>query len=50
LITNRGAEVLRHEDFKELYHLRWGIETKYQMMKQRLELENFSGRLVDNIK
>jgi len=27
---------------------RWGIETKYQELK--LELENFSGRLVDTVK
>jgi transposase InsO family protein len=32
------------------YHKRWGIETKYQQVKQRLELENFSRRLVDNIR
>jgi hypothetical protein len=50
LITNIGAEVLGHEEFKGLYHRRWGIETKYRQVKQRLELENFSGRLVDNIK
>jgi ribosome-associated toxin RatA of RatAB toxin-antitoxin module len=50
LITNIGAEVLEYGVFKELYHQRWGIETKYQQVKQRLELENFSGRLVDNIK
>jgi hypothetical protein len=50
LITNIGNEVLEYEAFKELYHQRWGIETKYQQVKQRLELENFSGRLVDNVK
>jgi hypothetical protein len=31
LITNIGAEVLGYEEFKELYHRRWGIETKYQV-------------------
>jgi hypothetical protein len=50
LITNLGAEKLEYEAFAELYHMRWGIETKYQTVKQKLELENFSGRLVDNIK
>jgi hypothetical protein len=50
LITNIGAEVLEYGVFKELYYRRWGIETKYRQVKQRLELENFSGRLVDNIK
>jgi IS4 transposase len=30
-------------DFKELYYLRWGIETFYGILKTRLVLENFSG-------
>jgi hypothetical protein len=50
LITNIGAEVLEYGEFKGLYHRRWGIETKYRQVKQRLELEGFSGRLADNIK
>ena len=29
--------------FKELYYLRWGIETFYGTLKTRLHLENFSG-------
>jgi hypothetical protein len=33
-----------------LYYKRWAVETKYKQVKQKLELENFSGRLVDNIK
>lgn len=29
--------------FRELYYLRWGIETFYGILKTRLNLENFSG-------
>jgi hypothetical protein len=29
--------------FKELYYLRWGVETYYGVLKTRLNLENFSG-------
>jgi hypothetical protein len=29
--------------FKELYHSRWGIETYYDIIKNRLNLENFTG-------
>jgi hypothetical protein len=29
--------------FKELYYMRWGIETFYGVLKTRLGLENFSG-------
>jgi hypothetical protein len=31
------------EDFKALYHLRWGIEEDYKKMKSHLEVEQFSG-------
>lgn len=37
-------------DFKELYYLRWGIETFYGILKTRLTLENFSGYSVDAIR
>jgi hypothetical protein len=50
LITNVEKERIEYEAFKELYHKRWGIETKYKTVKQRLEMENFSGRLADSIK
>ncbi len=36
--------------FKALYHLRWGIETFYGILKTRLELENFSGISVESVK
>lgn len=29
--------------FGELYHLRWRIETAYQTLKDRLQMENFTG-------
>jgi hypothetical protein len=50
LITNLQAGEVADEDFPELYYKRWPIETKYNQLKQKLELENFSGRLADNIK
>ncbi len=36
--------------FKKLYALRWGIETYYHLLKERVELENFSGKSVLAIK
>jgi hypothetical protein len=36
--------------FRELYFKRWPIETKYEQVKKKLEVENFSGILVDNIR
>ncbi|MCK4442276.1 MAG: IS4 family transposase, partial [Sulfurovaceae bacterium] len=35
--------ILKTEDLKELYFKRWGIETYYEIMKNRLSLENFTG-------
>ncbi|MFZ1750442.1 MAG: IS4 family transposase, partial [Saprospiraceae bacterium] len=32
-----------HKEFKELYHMRWGIEEAYKLLKNRIEVENFSG-------
>ena len=36
--------------FKELYYLRWGVETFYGILKTRLNLENFSGLSVEAIR
>lgn len=38
-----------HEDFKELYHKRWGIETYFQVLKSRLSIDNFSGKSYDAV-
>jgi uncharacterized protein YbcI len=35
---------------KELYHLRWGIETLFSVLKERLRLDNFTGKTVIAIK
>ena len=36
--------------FKSLYFKRWSIETECDVLKKKLEIENFSGRLADNIR
>ena len=38
------------EKFKELYHLRWGVEGFYGLIKERLNLENFSGKTALSVK
>jgi len=35
-----------HEEFKQLYHLRWGVEELYKTDKHRLRLEDFSGKSI----
>ena len=50
LITNLFDKKYEIKTFKTLYFKRWPIETKYDQLKKKLEIENFSGRLVDNIR
>ena len=44
LVTNLSDERMGIKAFKELYFLRWQIETKYGEVKLKIEVENFSGR------
>lgn len=43
LITNIFSNSFNEQDFAEIYHMRWGIEEKYDDLKNKLEIENFSG-------
>lgn len=43
LATNLPVELFSTEDFREIYHFRWRIETAYQVLKDRLQMENFTG-------
>lgn len=43
LVTNIMDPTITVDMFKELYFLRWGIESKYNELKNQLELEEFSG-------
>lgn len=43
LITNLNENELKYEESKELYFKRWGIETKFDELKNKFEIENFAG-------
>jgi len=43
LITNLLDEDLSLSDFKALYFKRWGIEVKYDEIKNKLQIENLTG-------
>lgn len=43
LITNLPTETFDCQQIAELYHMRWGIETAYETLKYRLQIENFTG-------
>lgn len=44
LVTNLSEDEFDIEALKELYHLRWGIETAYNVIKNRMKVEEFSGK------
>jgi hypothetical protein len=50
LITDLTDKRMGIKAFKGLYFKRWPIETKYDELKNKLEIENFSGRTVNAIK
>ena len=43
LLTNLTPDEFSLEGLKELYRLRWEIETAYNILKNRMKLEEFSG-------
>jgi hypothetical protein len=50
LITSLMDQQYKMRQFKGLYFRRWPIETKYDEVKKKLEVENFSGIAADNIR
>lgn len=50
LVTSLLDKSYTAGDFKELYWLRWGVETFYGVLKTRLNLENFSGLSPETIR
>ena len=46
LATNLKEKHLSRKEMAELYFKRWGIEIKFDSLKNKLELENMSGRRV----
>jgi len=50
LATNLMDESLfPTNSFKDIYFMRWGIEDFYQVLKSRLNLENFSGKTAESV-
>ena len=44
LVTNLSEEEATDAELKELYALRWGVETRYNELKNKLEFIRFSGK------
>lgn len=45
LLSNLPDEQFSSAELAELYHMRWKIETMYDCLKNKLQIENFSGKL-----
>ncbi len=50
LATSIMETHFERDDFKEAYYLRWGVEGYYNLIKGRLNLENFTGKTVESVK
>jgi hypothetical protein len=44
LLTNLSEQEVSDEELAALYRKRWGIETKYLELKDRLQIDSFSGQ------
>ena len=49
LITNLDSESFSVEELKQLYHLRWGIETSFRQLKYTVGLSLFQSKKVEYI-
>lgn len=49
IITNLDSDKFSSEKIKELYHLRWGIETSFRELKYAIGLISFHSKKVEHI-
>ena len=49
IITNLGREEFPPEKIKELYHMRWGIETSFRDLKHTIGLSHFHAKKVSSL-
>lgn len=49
LVSSLGDPVIGIRDFKELYFLRWGVEGFFDLVKNRLNLENYTGKSLESV-
>lgn len=50
IITNISSDEMNPYEIKELYHMRWGIETSFRELKYAIGLTNFHSKKVEYIK
>ena len=50
IVTNLSPFEFSEKHIKELYHMRWGIETSFRELKYAVGMTNFHSRKVEYIK
>jgi hypothetical protein len=50
LATSLMSPDIQRDEFKALYFFRWGVEGFFNLLKGRLNLENFTGKSVESVK
>lgn len=50
LVTNLEEDEFSVKELKEIYHMRWGIETSFRELKYTIGLSNFHSKKVEYIK
>ena len=50
LATSLPEEIFSTEDLKELYHMRWNIETSYLLSKWALGMSSYHSKKAENVK
>lgn len=49
LLTSLIDKNIVTKDFKEIYFMRWGIEVKFDELKNKFQVENFSGKTKNSV-
>ncbi|MCH9715955.1 MAG: IS4 family transposase [Gammaproteobacteria bacterium] len=50
LATSLMNQTIERDEFKVLYGMRWGVETFFSRIKDRLCLENFTGKTAESVR
>lgn len=50
MVTSLDRNQFPLQKIKELYHMRWGIETSFRTLKYAIGLQNFHAKKIDSIK
>jgi hypothetical protein len=49
LITNLSEAEVSNDELSYIYTMRWGVETKYLELKERLQIDKFSSEAVNSV-